>query len=255
MSFFIAAGGAFLPRVAKATEPDEVTFTADLAVEVTNRFLETNYPSSSYYAGNPIPFFYQVGKIAGYVVSAYCEEETCGYVVLDTSSDVLISEFAIGVGYNDLESCLLNRPAHSSTRRLYSDDSVNSIIYKDGTNGFILFRQDEFGVSEYPSDSSINLVSTLSDDPSRPWDEATYSINKIMGDFQINEWITTVNAFYSTAQSTITSQANRYACMVTAGYTCAQMLGILPHTTVNFYPNEYIDIWNKTQTEQIGTGV
>ena len=254
ISFLIAAGGAILPRVARAVEPDEVTFTSEIAVEVTNSFLETDYPASAYYAGNPIPFFYQVGKIAGYVVSVYCNGETSGYVVLDTTSDVLISEFAIGVGYNDLESSLLNGPSYSSESLLHSEGDCGSIIYRDGTNGYILFREDDSGVSEFPSDPFVVHPTTFSDDPTRPWDEATYSINKILGDFQINEWITTTNAFYSIAQSTITSQANRYACLVTAGYTCAQMLGILPHSTTYFFADEYLDIWNKTQTVQSGSG-
>lgn len=132
-------------------------FTEDLAIEMGERFICSMEPSKNIVAYNPIKFYDESGQAIGYIVNFYNDDMPYGYVIFDTTSSDLITEYSLGFKFKNPYESICDNLENDITN--YSGDLSSEKIYK--LSSFTYGIQDSSGKMQTNYGSSLDAPTTL----------------------------------------------------------------------------------------------
>lgn len=227
------------PSTATASEGD-IPFTADIAQELTERYLGGIFRDGSVVPCEPVSLVNVDGTQRGYIVPIRNNNSYQGYFVLDPSLDDVLLAYSLSPG--------LSMPFGKDCAQEYDISGSSPVIfispfeygYRVGddvlTNQGRLLPAHSYGVDEQSNKpDSWNQLMIFS----------SQLQNYKMSGFN------SISQFMSYDQSEIMRLTGRYACMVTALSNVSELYGI-----ANIYsdPTQYNLIWNYTDTEVLPSG-
>lgn len=248
----VLAMGAF-PRVAFASDDEDlVQFSPDVAIDFAEQFVDAAAPGKTISVGtNPIPMFSAAGELRGYLLSFTSMGDPSGYLLLDTMSEGLVSQFSLSEGVRDPYTLLTSRKPNNA-RSL--DDAPALVIY----DPFVIGAVDRIGGSVVTNDGvkslGNGLIETLNSNSSGSDNWSNVMINR-----------STLDASYSVVsedycgdlmpvpESAPESAIKRYACGVHALYIIGGSITtddnssfVIPDCWDNW--DEYNTLWRYTST-------
>lgn len=224
-----------------ASDSSKVALTDELVIQMADRFAKAACTDAEVTANNPIKFYDTNGQAIGYIVNYYNEGVPYGYVVFDSTSNALISEYSFGEdAKNPYE--VINKEEVST----FDSTSDTSKLYKLSpfTYGVINNNGDiSTNYGESLSKSTFSFYESKGKDPTT-WDEVFLDIVEVYEDYSL---ISTnhLAQFIAYNEALIESQTGHYACAVSALLACATYYGVNDFLDI---PGDYMDIWNATST-------
>lgn len=248
----VLAMGA-IPRVAFASDDESlVQFSPDVAIDFAEQFVDAAAPDKAISVStNPIPMFSAAGELRGYLLSFTSMGDPSGYLLLDTMSEGLVSQFSLSEGARDPYSLLTSKIPNNT---LLLDDAPALVIY----DPFVIGAADRIGGSVVTNDGMKSLGNGLID---------TLNSNSSGSDTWWDVWIksSSLNSSYSVVsedycgdlmpvpESAPESAIKRYACGVHALYIIGGSITtddnssfVIPELWDNW--EEYNRLWRYTNT-------
>jgi hypothetical protein len=247
--FAMAVGGTILsPQSAKAQESDAqyVAFSPSLAIEIADMFSE-NCIDDRPEASNPIPLINSSGKQIGWSVDYILDGQPSGYILLDTTTDGLVSRYSTHPGTTNLYET-----ASTSYRTSLRSINNSPVIVKESPLDFGAF--DEASLSSYDQYGGVIRLSA------RPtsWDDLMINFSELFGNPYTIIDSDDLGDYWFLTEEQIKRHTGKYACAVTALFTIAGLTQFgnrfLIDTTSEYTSNwdAYDKLWTATATLNSG---
>ena len=218
-----------------------VEVTNDLAIQMAGRFADGIEANNNIVAVNPKKFYNEEGQAIGYIVDYNLENEPYGYVVFDTTSDSLISEYSFGYNaVNPYDKILQDEPSvfylTENTSKLYKiAPFVYGIIDNTG--------KIKTNYGETLEASAVPLNISRAKDPTS-WNEVILDVAEVYEDYAMVD-TNHLQEFISFSEAYIENETGHYACAVSALLACSAYYNALDFEDI---AGDYMDIWNSTGT-------
>ena len=252
----LAPGQAFAQG---ATSLQTAEVSEDDAVAMAGRIAAACAPDGSLRACNPVKYYDPEDGAKGYIVEYFDNDaQLYGYVVLDEEADGAIAELSWG-GQDYL----------SPYRRAQYVAAENGVALNSTDNVSVLIRLSPWDYAllnpttatcftdrgERLTTNEVIMDSPLTSRSTKPegWEDVFFDDGDLAANYtQVESGFMNGPMFYKSEADT-KQITNRYACGVSAMYFCVGFYGAVTDTSNQAYRNDYISLWQKSNTQATGT--
>lgn len=226
--------------VEQSNMSSQVEMTDEIAIEMATNFAKDIEPEKQISAKNPIKFYDSNGQAIGYIVHYYQGEIPYGYVVIDTTYGVPISEFSIGENAISPYERMEEKKQRSG---FYAVTDTEMLICTEPYT-YALVNEYGTGIDMYGGEYTNGDAQLFSS--SKPgWNDCFIEIQDLYENYTPTE-----KGFLSKAVTLTETEAilysGRYACAVSALAICAMYYNIISKDDLF---TEYNKIWDDTNTK------
>lgn len=215
----------------------EIKMTDEVAIEMATNFLEGMEPEKNIYAENPVKFYDINGKARGYIVHYYQDEVPYGYIVIDTTFDVPISEFSIGENAMSPYEKVIEQQQSSCF-----DASDDEWMICTGPYTYAILNENGNSIDMYGEENIYEEEAFFSSKPD--WGDCFITVQEMYENYTPVE-SDFISKSVTLSEGEAIAYSGRFACAVSALYVCAMYYNVVSKSDLS---TEYNKMWDYTNT-------